>query len=189
MKDCAEQHDENPRKGPGHDSVESSYNVDVCVVGGGGRASAAISAVQAGANVVGCRKCGITGGSTNVSEGRSTQSIRNVSNRESKTLVEQRSTKSPMKEDTKGTPELIHYPTDNALDLVHWLESLGVKFKGRNRIGHRIAGRAKPLSSHAVGNTYIRAFEAFAADHADQLVVCTRLAEKSLIQKTAPSLV
>ena len=73
VKDCAEQANaaKTLAKAPGpDDSVESSYNADVCVVGGGGAGlTAAISAVQAGANVVVVEKCGITGGSTNVSEG------------------------------------------------------------------------------------------------------------------------
>lgn len=49
---------------------ESALEADVCVVGGGGGGCvAAIRAAQAGAKVVIMEKCGILGGSTNVSGG------------------------------------------------------------------------------------------------------------------------
>src|SRR5699024_6884419 len=73
VRDCAEQAGaaDALEAAPGpDDSVEASYDADVCVIGAGGAGlTAAIAAAQAGAQVVVVEKCGITGGSTNVSEG------------------------------------------------------------------------------------------------------------------------
>ena len=81
----------------------------------------------------------------------------------------------------RGTPELIHYLTDNALDSVHWLESLGVKFKDETGSATGSLGERSHYPATPSGNTYIRAFEAFAADHADQLVVLHETQAKELL--------
>ena len=176
VKDCAEQANaaKTLAKAPGpDDSVESSYNADVCVVGGGGAGlTAAISAVQAGANVVVVEKCGITGGSTNVSEGALNAVDPERQQKQGiEDSVEQFYEVTYEGGHEQGTPELIHYLTDNALDSVHWLESLGVKFKDETGSATGSLGERSHYPATPSGNTYIRAFEAFAADHADQLVV------------------
>ena len=58
----------------------------------------------------------------------------------------------------QGTPELIHYLTDNALDSVHWLESLGVKFKDETGSATGSLGERSHYPATPSGNTYIRAF-------------------------------
>ena len=73
VRDCAEQAGDttllDATAGPVV-AYNDSYDTDVCVVGSGGAGfTAAIAAVQAGANVVILEKCSIDGGSTNVSEG------------------------------------------------------------------------------------------------------------------------
>lgn len=74
LEDCAKQAQAfevlSEAPAPEKPAVEEVYDADVCVVGGGGSGlAAAIAAVQAGASVIALEKCGITGGSTNVSEG------------------------------------------------------------------------------------------------------------------------
>lgn len=74
LEDCAKQAQAfevlSEAPAPEKPAVEEVYDADVCVVGGGGSGlAAAIAAVQAGASVIVLEKCGITGGSTNVSEG------------------------------------------------------------------------------------------------------------------------
>lgn len=186
VKDCAEQANaaKTLAKAPGpDDSVESSYNADVCVVGGGGAGlTAAISAVQAGANVVVVEKCGITGGSTNVSEGALNAVDPERQQKQGiEDSVEQFYEVTYEGGHEQGTPELIHYLTDNALDSVHWLESLGVKFKDETGSATGSLGERSHYPATPSGNTYIRAFEAFAADHADQLVVLHETQAKELI--------
>lgn len=186
VKDCAEQADAAKAlaQAPGSDdSIESSYDADVCVIGGGGAGlTAAISAVQAGAKVVVVEKCGITGGSTNVSEG----ALNAVDpERQQKQGIED--SVELFYETTyeggheQGTPELIHYLTDNALDSVHWLESLGVEFKSETGSATGSLGERSHYPATPSGNTYIRAFEMFIADHADQLIVLHETQAKELV--------
>ena len=121
VRDCAEQAGaaDALEAAPGpDDSVEASYDADVCVIGAGGAGlTAAIAAAQAGAQVVVVEKCGITGGSTNVSEGalnavdperQQKQGIEDSIEQFYQTTYEGGH--------EQGTPELIHYLTDNALD-------------------------------------------------------------------------
>lgn len=186
VKECAEQAGATKalEKAPGpDDAVEPSYDADVCVIGGGGAGlTAAISAVQAGAKVVVVEKCGITGGSTNVSEG----ALNAVDpERQQKQGVEDSIEK--FYETTyeggheQGTPELIHYLTDNALDSVHWLESLGVKFKDETGSATGSLGERSHYPDTPSGNTYIRSFEEFIASHADQLVVLHETQARELV--------
>lgn len=176
VRDCAEQAGaaDALEAAPGpDDSVEASYDADVCVIGAGGAGlTAAIAAVQAGAQVVVVEKCGITGGSTNVSEGalnavdperQQKQGIEDSIEQFYQTTYEGGH--------EQGTPELIHYLTDNALDSVHWLESLGVEFKEEVGSATGSLGERSHYPATPSGNTYIRSFEAFIEEHPDQITV------------------
>ena len=186
VKECAEQAGAakalEKAAGP-QDSIEPSYDADVCVIGGGGAGlTAAISAVQAGAKVVILEKCGITGGSTNVSEG----ALNAVDpKRQQKQGVEDSIEK--FYETTfeggheQGTPELIHYLTDNALDSVNWLESLGVKFKDETGSATGSLGERSHYPATPSGNTYIRSFEQFIAEHGDAIVILHETQAKQLV--------
>ena len=103
VKDCAEQANaaKTLAKAPGpDDSVESSYNADVCVVGGGGAGQPPSLPCKPEPTLWLSRNAASRADRRTSPKARSTQSIRNVSrSRESKTLSSS-STKSPMKEDT-----------------------------------------------------------------------------------------
>ncbi|WP_080799952.1 flavocytochrome c [Arabiibacter massiliensis] len=185
VKDCADQAgaSEALEKNPGpEDSVESSYDADVCVIGGGGAGlTAAITAVQEGAKVVVLEKCGITGGSTNVSEG----ALNAVDpDRQQKQGIEDsvetfyQTTYEGGHE--QGTPELIHYLTDNALDSVHWLESLGVEFKDKVGSATGSLGERSHYPATPSGNTYIRSFQKFIEENADKLTLLHETQAKEL---------
>ena len=153
------------------------------MVGGGGAGlTAAISAAQAGAKVVVIEKCGITGGSTNVSEG----ALNAVDpERQQKQGIEDSVEK--FYETTfegghqQGTPELIKYLTDNALDSVHWLESLGVKFKDEVGSATGSLGERSHYPATPSGNTYIRSFEQYIEDHPDQIAMLHEMQAKELL--------
>lgn len=186
MKECADQagatKDLQKAEGP-QDNIESSYTADVCVIGGGGSGlTAAISAVQAGAKVIVLEKCGITGGSTNVSEG-------------ALNAVDPERQKKQGIEDSidtfydttfkggheQGTPELIHYLTENALDSVHWLESIGVQFKGEVGSATGSLGQRSHYPATPSGNTYIRSFESFVEKNPDKITLIHEMQAKELI--------
>ena len=57
-----------------------------------------------------------------------------------------------------GNPDLVHYLTDHALESVHWLESIGVKFK--DEVGTAtVLVAAFSLSCYSVRQHLIRSFE------------------------------
>ncbi|MBU5405758.1 flavocytochrome c [Paraeggerthella hongkongensis] len=186
VKECAGQagaaKDLEKATGP-EDIVKDSYTADVCVIGGGGAGlTAAISAAQAGAKVVVIEKCGITGGSTNVSEG----ALNAVDpERQQKQGIEDSTEK--FYEVTyegghgQGTPELIRYLTDNALDSVHWLESIGVEFKPEVGSATGSLGERSHYPATPSGNTYIRSFQKFIEDHPDQLALLNEMQAQELI--------
>jgi len=176
VKDCAEQAGGSTyledATGP-VDQLEPSYSTDVCVVGGGGAGlCAAIAAAKAGAKVVVVEKCGITGGSTNVSEG----ALNAVDpwRQDAQGIVDSIETfyNSTMEGGhNQGTPELVHYLTDNALDSVHWLEKIGVHFK--NEVGSATGslGERSHYPFTPYGNTYIRSFIEYMKDNSGQITV------------------
>lgn len=145
------------------ETVKAEYTADLCVIGGGGSGlAAAISAAQAGANVIILEKCGITGGSTNVSEG----ALNAVDpERQQKQGIEDsvETFYSATMEGghNLGNPSLVHYLTDNALDSVHWLESLGIKFKDECGSATGSLGERSHYPATPSGNTYIRSFQDF----------------------------
>ena len=156
LEDCAKQAQAfevlSEAPAPEKPAVEEVYDADVCVVGGGSGLAAAIAAVQAGASVIVLEKCGITGGSTNVSEG----ALNAVDPERQEPQGIEDSIPTFYETTMKGghntnNPELVHFLTDNALDSVHWLEEPGRRVQGRDRFGHRIARPAQPLPGHAVG--------------------------------------
>lgn len=187
LKDCAEQAgalaDLEDEPAPEKPEAEDVYTCDVCVVGGGGSGlAAAIAAVQAGADVIVLEKCGITGGSTNVSEGalnavdpdrQEKQGIDDSIETFYETTMEGGH--------QQGTPELVHYLTDNALDSVHWLESLGVEFKDECGSATGSLGQRSHYPATPSGNTYIRSFQQFIKDNADKITLMNDMQAQELI--------
>lgn len=186
VKDCAEQAGSADAlaaaDGP-TDEEQSTYTADVCVVGGGGAGlCSAIAAVKAGAKVVVVEKCGMSGGSTNVSEG----ALNAVDpwRQDAQGIVDSIDTfyNSTMEGGhNEGTPALVHFLTDNALDSVHWLEKLGVHFK--NEVGSATGslGERSHYPFTPYGNTYIRSFLEFIKDNPDALTVLNETQAKELI--------
>lgn len=186
VDDCAKQagaeRDLEKADGPA-DDIDDTYDADVCVVGGGGAGlTAAISAAQSGAKVVVVEKCGITGGSTNVSEGA--LNAVDPERQEKQGIQDSIDTFYNVTYEgghEKGNPELIHYLTDNALDSVHWLESLGVEFKPEVGSATGSLGQRSHYPATPSGNTYIRSFEQYIDDHSDQITILHETQAKELV--------
>ena len=194
VRDCAEQAgdtvllDATPTAQQEPDEV---YDTDVCVVGAGGAGfAAAIAAAQAGANVVVLEKCSIDGGSTNVSEGalnavdperQEPQGIEDSIDTFYQTTIDGGH--------GTGSPELVEYLVNNALDSVHWLEDLGVRFKDEVGSATGSLGQRSHYPYTPSGNTYIRSFEDFQAAHADQLLVLNDVQATDLILDDAGAVV
>lgn len=164
-------------------SINDEYTSDVCVIGGGGAGlAAAISAAQSGASVVILEKCGISGGSTNVSEG----ALNAVDpERQEKQGIEDSIelfyTATMEGGHEEGTPDLVHYLTDNALDSVYWLESLGVKFKDEVGAATGSLGQRSHYPATPSGNTYTRSFIDFIDAHTDKITLLHDMQVTSLI--------
>ena len=194
VRDCAEQAgdtvllDATPTAQQEPNEV---YDTDVCVVGAGGAGfAAAIAAAQAGANVVVLEKCSIDGGSTNVSEGalnavdperQEPQGIEDSIDTFYQTTIDGGH--------GTGNPELVEYLVNNALDSVHWLEDLGVRFKDEVGSATGSLGQRSHYPYTPSGNTYIRSFEDFQAAHADQLLVLNDVQATDLILDDAGAVV
>lgn len=187
LQDCADQAGAlaalQEADAPAEADIKDTYDTDVCVVGGGGAGLAsAIAAVQAGASVIVLEKCGITGGSTNVSEGalnavdperQEPQGIDDSIETFYDTTIKGGH--------EQGTPELVHYLTDNALDSVHWLESLGVEFKDEIGSATGSLGQRSHYPATPSGNTYIRSFQQFIEDNADKIMLLNDMQATELI--------
>lgn len=164
-------------------TVDDEYTTDVCVIGGGGAGlAAAISAAQAGASVLILEKCGISGGSTNVSEGALNAVDPERQEKQGiEDSVETFYTATMEGGHDEGTPELVHYLTDNALDSVHWLESLGVKFKDEVGAATGSLGQRSHYPATPSGNTYTRSFIEFIDANTDKITLLHDMQVSSLI--------
>ena len=195
LEDCAKQAQAfevlSEAPAPEKPAVEEVYDADVCVVGGGGSGlAAAIAAVQAGASVIVLEKCGITGGSTNVSEG----ALNAVDPERQEPQGIEDSIPTFYETTMKGghntnNPELVHFLTDNALDSVHWLESLGVEFKDEIGSATGSLGQRSHYPATPSGNTYIRSFQQFIDDNADAIMLLNDMQAKELILDDAGAVV
>ncbi len=164
--------------------LPDEIKTQVVVVGGGGSGLVtAIAAQQAGAKVVVLEQLGILGGSTNVSEGAFNAAD---PERQGKQGIEdsiQKHFEQTMKGGhDKGNPELVHFLTENALDTLHWMESLGVKFN--DEVG-TATGALWQRSHYTVtpsGNSYIRVYEKYIKEHSNDITVYTDMTVQSIIR-------
>ena len=161
IEDCAEQAGGAEQlkavDGPA-DVVEDSYDADVAVIGAGGAGLvAAVAAAQTGAKVIVLEKIDINGGSTNVSEGA--LNAVDPERQEKQGIEDSVATHYAATWEgghKTGTPELIGYLVHNALDSVHWLEKLGVRFKDTIGSATGSLGQRSHYPYTPSGNTYIR---------------------------------
>ena len=135
---------------------------DVAVIGGGGTGlAAAISALENGAGkVVIIEKLGYLGGSTNVSGG----ALNAVDDKRQKAQGIKDSIPTFYEATMKGghnvgTPELVHYLTDNAYKTVEWMEAQGVKFRDKIGAATGSLGQRSHYSVAPAGNAYTSVFE------------------------------
>ena len=70
-----------------------------------------------------------------------------------------------------GDLELISYLCINSIDAVHWLESLGVEFKDEIGTATGALWQRSHYPSTPSGNSYIRVFEKYIAEHDDLTVM------------------
>ena len=110
---------------------EIDESCDVCVVGTGGAAfAAAVTAAEAGKNVIMLEKMDIYGGNTNAGEGTlnapDPERQEPLGINDSPDLFFQQTFEGG---DEKGDPELVHILANNALDAVHWMESHGLVYE------------------------------------------------------------
>lgn len=186
VKECAEQAGaakDLESAAASEEEVAETYTADVCVVGGGGAGlAAAISAAQAGATVVVVEKCGITGGSTNVSEGA--LNAVDPERQEKQGIEDSIETfyNSTMEGGHNlGDPTLVHYLTDNALDSVHWMESLGVQFKDEVGSATGSLGERSHYPATPSGNTYIRSFVDYIEKNSDTITMLHEMQVTKLV--------
>ena len=135
---------------------------DVAVIGGGGTGlAAAISALENGAGkVVIIEKLGYLGGSTNVSGG----ALNAVDDKRQKAQGIKDSIPTFYEATMKGghnvgTPELVHYLTDNAYKTVEWMEAQGVKFRDKIGAATGSLGQRSHYGVAPAGNAYTSVFE------------------------------
>lgn len=163
--------------------LPNTMKTQVVIIGGGGSGlAAAVAASQAGADVIVLEKLGLLGGSTNVSEG-----ALNAADpvRQPKQGIEDSVAKhidQTLKGGhNKGNLELVKHLCEGAYPAVQWLESLGVKFK--DEVG-TATGALWQRSHYTVtpsGNSYIRVFEKYIAEHPN-IKVITDIEAKDIIR-------
>lgn len=164
--------------------LESEYTADVCVVGGGGGGcAAAIRAAQGGARVVIMEKCGILGGSTNVSGGalnavdpyrQDKQGIEDsIEKFYSSTLEGGHSI---------GDPALVDYLTKNAMGSVEWLEEIGCPFKLKVGSATGSLGERSHYTVKPAGSGYTDAFRDWITNNSDKITVALSTQATELIK-------
>lgn len=155
------------------DGFEAEYTADVCVVGGGGGGcAAAIRAAQAGAKVVVMEKCGILGGSTNVSGG----ALNAVDPyRQGKQGIED-SVETFYQSTLEGghnvgDPVLVDFLTAHAMESVEWLEEVGCAFKIKIGSATGSLGERSHYTVKPAGSGYTDAFRCWIANNPDKITV------------------
>ena len=171
-----------PEKAPAEDV---DYTADVVIVGGGGSGLAsAISASQNGANVIVIEKLDILGGSTNVSEGalnacdpvrQGAQGIEDS--------VEKHITQTYEGGHNIGDMELITTLCENAMGAVEWLEGLGVEFKDEVGTATGALWQRSHYTTTPSGNSYIRVFEKYLAEHDNITVLKGTTAQELIVEE------
>lgn len=155
------------------EAAETEYTADVCVVGGGGGGCvAAIRAAQAGAKVVVMEKCGILGGSTNVSGG----ALNAVDPyRQEKQGIEDSVEKfyqSTLEGGHNiGDPVLVDFLTAHAMESVEWLEEIGCAFKMKVGSATGSLGERSHYTVKPAGSGYTDAFRDWIANNPDKITV------------------
>lgn len=156
-----------------HAALPNNVKTQVVVIGGGGSGLAsAVAASQAGAEVIVLEKLGLLGGSTNASEG-----ALNAADpvRQPKQGIEdsiQKHFEQTMKGGHDiGDPALVHHLTDNAYAAVQWLESIGVEFKDEVGTATGALWQRSHYTKTPSGNTYIRSFQKYIAEHPNVRVI------------------
>ena len=151
---------------------------DVIVVGAGGAGlAAAVSAKNEGASVILIEKMGRVGGNTALAGGaynavdperQEPQGIEDS--------IEKHFTQTFKGGDEKANPELVQYLVDNALDGIHWLESLGVEFKDEVTT---VAGGLYPRGHNLLNNHggFIPALQAAAESKGIEIILNTEAKE------------
>ena len=125
-----------------------------------------------GANVIVLEKLDILGGSTNVSEGAlnavdpERQGAQGIEDSVGKFIKQTYEGGHGV-----GDLELISYLCINSIDAVHWLESLGVEFKDEIGTATGALWQRSHYPSTPSGNSYIRVFEKYIAEHDDLTVM------------------
>lgn len=168
-------------------ALPAEIKTQVVIVGGGGSGlAAAIAAQQAGAKVIVLEKLGLLGGSTNVSEGALNAAD---PERQGKQGIEdsiQKHYDQTMKGGHNiGNPALVHHLTDHALETLHWMESLGIKFKPEVGTATGALWQRSHYPVTPSGNSYIRVYEKYIQEHAKDMTVYTDMDVQSILRDKA----
>lgn len=162
------------------------YRGAVAIVGGGGAGlAAAVSALQNGAtSVVIVEKLGYLGGSTNVSGGAFNAAD---PDRQHPQGIED----SPDKHFDQtlkgghnvGNPDLIRTLTNNALDTLHWLESMGMTFRTKIGTATGALWQRNHYPTATAGTGYVHTLKAHLAKYPGQVTILTETQVTDLIVK------
>lgn len=164
-------------------TYESEKTSDVIIVGGGGAGlAAAVSATEAGANVIVIEKTGLLGGNTIVCGGiynapdPELQEAQGIE--DSPELFMQQTLEGG---DNVANPDLVQVLTSKAFEGLEWLESMGVRFDDTIIQG---AGSLYPRTHQSLdplGTGFINAYEKTLAERGDQVEILMNTKGESLI--------